>query len=177
MWIQTYTGRRFDFDNITPESICIEDIAHALALTNRFCGHTSEPYSVAQHSVIVSRNLPREIALEGLLHDAHEAYIHDITAPLKVYLGDSLDLFDTLETQIKDAIDEKFGLRWQDWHYVKAADMRALAAERRDLFGGKGFDHDWGLSAIEPFESVIKPWPWQQAKRAFLGTYGELRRG
>lgn len=57
-FICTYTGRKFYPLDPRPEDVCIEDIAHALALVNRFGGHTRVPYSVAQHSVLCCQNAP-----------------------------------------------------------------------------------------------------------------------
>ena len=57
-WIQTYTGKAFDLLNPTPEMVEVTDIAHHLALINRFTGATAVPYSVAQHSVLVSQVVP-----------------------------------------------------------------------------------------------------------------------
>lgn len=59
----------------------IETIAHALAYINRYTGHVGQ-YSVAQHCVLIAMQLPQELKLAGLLHDAPEAYIGDVSAPL-----------------------------------------------------------------------------------------------
>ena len=82
-WISTYTDKKFHYLNPTEEEICIEDIAHALALTCRFGGHCSKFYSVAEHSIRVSNIVPETLRLQALLHDAHEAYLHDVPRPIK----------------------------------------------------------------------------------------------
>ena len=66
-WIQTYSGRRFSLTEPSAEDVDIDDVAHALSLLCRFTGHVSEHYSVAQHCVIVSRLVPTEHALAGIL--------------------------------------------------------------------------------------------------------------
>src|ERR1700727_175318 len=53
-WLKTHSGRRFCPTNPNPDSIVIQDIAHALSMICRFGGHSSRFYSVGQHSVLVS---------------------------------------------------------------------------------------------------------------------------
>lgn len=85
----THSGRMVDLLDVKPEDINLDDIAHALAHTNRFIGHARRPYSVAEHSINVARLLPEPIKIYGLMHDAHEAYIGDISTPMKRALDDS----------------------------------------------------------------------------------------
>src|SRR5207244_589834 len=65
-----------------------------LAAVNQFNGHTREPCSAAQHSVLVSIEIERVAkdcgvtdgqswALSRLLHDAADAYLCDVPRPLK----------------------------------------------------------------------------------------------
>ena len=68
-FIGTFSGLRFWPLDPNPEKILIDDIAHALAHQCRFGGHASRFYSVAEHSVHVSRLCLPEHALWGLLHD------------------------------------------------------------------------------------------------------------
>lgn len=82
-WIQTFLGKPFWPLSPRPEDIDIRDIAHALAMTCRFTGHSQKFYSVAEHSVRVSRIVPAQFALHGLLHDASEAYLCDLSRPIK----------------------------------------------------------------------------------------------
>lgn len=81
--IRTFSGEFVDVINPDPEKINIQDIAHALSHLCRYGGHTDEFYSVAQHSIAVSYLVPEEVALEGLLHDATEAYMVDLPRPIK----------------------------------------------------------------------------------------------
>ena len=104
--IRTFTGHMFYPLDPRPEDVCIEDIAHSLSLLCRFTGHTYAHYSVADHSLRVSRlaeklfvaeahspesekmqRMANEIALWGLLHDASEAYLQDMPRPLKYAPG------------------------------------------------------------------------------------------
>ena len=81
-WIQTHSGIAFDLLKPTPDMIVIDDIAHALSNLCRFTGH-SKFYSVAQHSRLASFMVSEQFALQALMHDASEAYLTDISAPLK----------------------------------------------------------------------------------------------
>jgi hypothetical protein len=96
-WIQTASGRAFDL--LAPRAEDIDfaaDIAGPLARTARFGGHVpGGAYSVAQHSVIGARCIirdgwGRDLALHFLLHDAHEAYLGDLTRPLQLALRDAM---------------------------------------------------------------------------------------
>lgn len=164
--MQTYTGRLIDLTTFKEHDVRIPDIAHALSLINRFTGHSKAPYSVAQHSVMVSRLTKPEHALCGLLHDASEAYLGDVATPLKTLLPG----YRELEEQVQHAIAKAFGLPWPMPADVKEADVRALAAEKRDLIS---CDHDWGLG-VEPCCGPIIPLAWEEAKKLFENRFKEL---
>lgn len=85
--IKTYSGIWFNLADPKPTDVRIVDIAMSLSRINRFNGHTVRPYTVAQHSVHVAGLVGRELRLQALLHDATEAYIGDITRPLKELIG------------------------------------------------------------------------------------------
>ena len=81
--ILTCDGKWIDTFNLQPEDISLEQIAHHLALTNRWCGATRVPITVAQHAVFVSRLVPHKKALAALHHDDHEAFQGDIPRLVK----------------------------------------------------------------------------------------------
>jgi len=83
-WITTISGKRVELLAPTPESIDIYDIAYGLARIQRYTGHTKRPWSVLDHSLLVCSLLPPELQLEGLMHDSPEAYIGDVSRPLKL---------------------------------------------------------------------------------------------
>ncbi|WP_051202611.1 hypothetical protein [Desulfovibrio aminophilus] len=58
LWKQTYTGRMFFPLAPDPAAVVIEDVARSLAMQCRFNGHVRRYYSVAEHSVLVSRLAP-----------------------------------------------------------------------------------------------------------------------
>lgn len=165
--IQTFTGKVIDLGLVTEEDIDILDIAHALSLINRYTGHTIAPYSVAQHSVHVSRLVADEHALWGLLHDASEAYLGDVSRPLKSMLPD----YKRLEEMVQRAIADRFALGWPIPAEVKAADNVALMAEKRDLMPlDRG---DWGIDDMAAPERIA-PVAWKEAKEMFLTRCEEV---
>ncbi len=163
-------GKKFDFVEITHEQIEILDIAHALSLICRYTGHCKEFYSVAQHCVIVSHIVPPAMALEGLLHDAHEAYISDMSTPLKQFVGATR--YSELGDRIDLAIGTKYGCVLRpEFPQVKHADLVALATEVRDLLGPH--PDDW-IEMPKPLDEKIDCMSPEVAETAFLERFFEL---
>ena len=166
-WIQTYTGKKFYPLDPRPEDICIEDIAHALANTCRYNGHSLVFYSVAEHCVRMSQaNIPG-CPKWLLMHDAAEAYISDVPRPIKPILSE----FKDIENHIISIIAIKFKLDYPDHFAIRYADNVMLATEKRDVLlpGPK-----WEIELPEPLEIIIHPWPPTVAEELFLNTAKEL---
>jgi len=131
--IITASGHWFNVLDPNPDEVRIEDIAHALANQCRFTGHTSQFYSVAQHSVLVSWHCDPEDALAGLLHDASEAYLSDIARPVKKH-PDFGPFYLAAEEKLTAAVYKHFGLDiTAPPASVKLADDLMLRTEARDL--------------------------------------------
>ena len=149
-WIQLRSGGKFDFENPSRSTWTIPDIAWGLSHINRFNGQTDKPITVAQHSVNVSYLVPPEQALAALFHDAAEAFIGDITTPLKRMLG---SWFAGLETEIEAEIFGKLNLNPYTKE-IKHADLVCLATERLLLFS-TGHKEPWDcLKGIVPLHDA-----------------------
>lgn len=166
-WIQTYSGRAVRPLQAEPGPIELVDIAHSLSLQCRFNGHCRVHYSVAEHSVRVSRAVPEQDALWGLLHDATEAYLGDLPRPIKLLLPE----YERAEDTMMRLIAGRFGLPWPMPPSVARADRLLLATEARDLMAPP--PEDWGLDAA-PLPGRIEPWSAVEAERAFLRRFDEL---
>ena len=131
-WIETFTGKKF---RLSKPVFDIKDIAHALSLQCRYTGHCNQFYSVAQHSILVSELAKNR--LEGLMHDAPEAYIMDMSAPVKSYFPE----FKACENYIYEHMAAEYGLPTSISEDTKNADWLALFIEARVLMSSKG--HGW----------------------------------
>ncbi len=170
-WIPTFTGRKFYPFDPRPEDIYIEDIAHQLSLQVRWTGATETHYSVAQHCVLVSYACHPEDALYGLLHDAAEAYLHDVNRVVK--RAPALDGYRTLEDGLLLVILAKFGLTGPMPASVKHADDMLAETERRDLLRrGPDPETDPDPSRCAPW--TIMPMPPNKAEWAFLKRFKRL---
>ena len=132
-----FSGTTIDLKDIKAAHINIHDIAHALAYTCRFSGHTRVFYSVAEHSVHTAKYLEKrgqslDVQRWGLLHDATEAYLGDVITPLKSLLP----TYKYYEHEFMKAIAERFGLMLPIPEAVHEADKIMLQMEMRDLLHG-----------------------------------------
>lgn len=161
------TGDYFSFDG--PYVFDASAISAALAKLCRFTGHVSDFYSVAQHSVHVSRIVPPEFAFEGLMHDAVESVLGDVSTILKRRLPD----YKALEHTMEKAMRAQFGLPDVMSPVVKQADLIMLATERRDLMPLTL--ESWAiLRGVPALEEHIDPWGWSRARREFDRRFAEL---
>jgi len=172
-WIQTFTGKAFYPFDPRPEDICIQDIAHALSNLCRWGGHCSRFYSVAEHSVYVSREVAKHCdahsALAGLLHDATEAYLVDLPRPIK----NNLPGYKDTEAKLNATIMNRFGIDrfWANWAAVHTADNAVLFAERNQLMSES--PQAWGWD-VEPADVTINCFNPQFAKTFFLAEFKNL---
>jgi hypothetical protein len=154
--VVTNSGTMLNAINPNPDDLLIEDIAHALSMQCRFAGHTDEFYSIAQHSIICSMFAPPGLELEALLHDASEAYIQDITRPLK----NKLKGYKAIESKLMKAIAKKFGFNWPLLPGIKDIDNEVLKIEF-DCF-------------ILSKKKTIKAMTPRMAKKTFLQIFHKL---
>jgi 5'-deoxynucleotidase YfbR-like HD superfamily hydrolase len=176
-YLQTVSGRWVNPFDPDPEQLDAGDIARALANLCRFGGHSRAFYSVAQHSVIVSRLVEErggdaEDAFAALMHDATEAYLGDMPHPIK-HRSPLGAAFKAAEEDLEQAIRERFRIK-PDVPEIKRADRALLATERR-TFSAETW-HWPELEGVEPLDLEITPLPPDEAARAFLQRFAELEK-
>lgn len=166
--IITFTKIHFYPMKPKQEDVRIEDIAHALSLMTRANGHFKEFYSVAQHSLDCTamakeeNRSPKE-SLACLLHDASEAYLSDITRPVKAGLTE----YKQIEQRLQRTIYEKFipgGLTEKEEKLVKRYDDACLYYEFEHFMGERLFE--------EPPREIKKP---EYRIRAFQEVEDEFK--
>lgn len=91
-----YDGTVMDLQDPATYEVRVESLAEMLAKVKRFNGFG---LSVASHSQLVASHVYHvtgdpTAALMALVHDAHEAYIGDVSTPVKDALGDSWLVFE-----------------------------------------------------------------------------------
>lgn len=182
-YITTFSGKQVDLLRPTAEMISSVDIAHHLANTGRWAGATRSFYSVAQHSVLLTYIVPPELAQWALMHDAAEAYIGDITRPLKSLLRPTIQ---RIEVGLMSAICTAFGLTFPEPERLSVYDDQMIRFEAETMLpqhSGEFVKRGGGFTHIDPLQ------PWQhrrlpihamtmlepmKAKVLFAMRFGEL---
>ena len=191
VWIQTHSGERFHLFDPREYEVCLDDIAHSLAMKCRFGGFSRMFYSVAEHSIRVADYLKdngysKELQLLGLMHDAAEAFLPDFIGPAKEFWF--VDLTDStgqkklvpakdLELLIQCVLFKKFKIRLpttRESIIVHRADKKLLATEKRDVLAESLV---WDEELPPPLSRVIQPMELGRSKRLFLEKFKELTKG
>ena len=159
IWMQMNSGRQFFPLDPRPGDFDANDLANGMALDCRYAGQgrVDRYYSVAEHCFHVAAYARRwqpdpEAAFVGLLHDAPEAMINDLTRATKKVVGEA---YTRLEDSIASVIWKKYDLEKAVAKYfaaVKVCDRRIVPLE---------------IEAIEPFPGA---WPYRWAFDGFKGT-------
>lgn len=170
--VWTPEGGDVFFDLLSPEGFDfrIETVAHALSHLCRYTGHVNRFYSVAEHSVMVSLLVPHHLALEGLLHDASEAFLGDVSSPLKALLPD----YKAIEYRVEQALATHFGLEFPYPQQIKDADKRAYLQERQEIAPCRDTLWHTEYRAARKTKAVgLTP---EEAARLFMVRYEEVSR-
>ena len=172
--IMTYTKKMFDPLRPNAELIDIEDIAHALSMLCRANGHFKSFYSVAQHSIncmkeAKARGYSERIQLVCLLHDASEAYLSDVTRPVKA----ELPRYKEIEAPLQETIWNKWlgePLTEEERKQVFDIDDAILAHEFLNLMGEKITDQIPEIHAVPQFAFT----GFNASKQQFLRLFRQL---
>ena len=175
--IMTYTKKMFDPLHPNVELIDIEDIAHALSMLCRANGHFKSFYSVAQHSIncmkeAKARGYSDRIQLACLLHDASEAYLSDVTRPVKA----ELPQYKEIEAPLQETIWNKWlgePLTEEERKHVFDIDDAILVHEFLNLMDAKIADHIPETHAIPQFAFT----GFDSTKQQFLRLFRQLTIG
>jgi hypothetical protein len=183
--ITTYTGKFVKPLELRPEDICVEDIAHSLALINRFVGHTRVPLPVAQHCVIGARMLAHTPhAKQFLFHDSSEAYLGDVSRWVK--LSPQMAAYREAEDRVQRLVYRVMGLPEEQHPEVTRIDNLLVRLEGK--LGVNNWDYhilqlnnpNYQLPTVEDHEEWVshgggEEWSWARAEFEFLRTYKMLQ--
>lgn len=169
--IITASGKYIDPIEPKDDAIDIIDIAHALSMICRANGHTRIFYSVAQHSIACAleaaeRGLSKEIIMGCLLHDASEAYLSDVTRPIKKELHYYLEV----EERLQNVIWEHFigrPLTKEEERCIFEIDDQMLSLEFKQLMPASINDEDEKLVRDVQCEFVLP----EKVKESFIEIY------
>jgi hypothetical protein len=173
-WIPTFTGKLIDIRDPDPKLIDPIDIAVSLARKPRWNGHTQQAITVAEHSLAGSYEFAgRREAFKFLLHDAQEAYLGDVSRPVKLLLG---KVWDELEAMFAQTVALRFGLdATAGWEHVGEVDDALLARERRDqVHPAAANDPRWEWHREPDSTACVLPQKPYFVIRAFLERFEEL---
>lgn len=184
--------------------VYIADIAHHLSMINRWNGATKRPYSVAEHSLLCSEIAQRDgrsliVQLAALLHDAHEAYVNDLSSPAKAAVNfcsikaGGARAWDMFERDHEHEVRSHFGLTTVFTScraVLKRIDLVALATERRDLTAWRDGQHsDWTVlgdgnedatNRVQPLDWMSldtherRAMTWQDWRQQFIDRFDEI---
>jgi len=188
IYTQIRSGHMVDLLHPRVADINFVEIADALAKLNRYAGNSTSPISVAQHTLIACDAATTPMKPYVLLHDAHEAFIGDITrpawaaiewefekdyedaTPLRLALGRVKDRLDR-------AIHAKAGLAEPTpatMIAIAQADLTALVTERRDFLCHSDMPWAAEVEAASPLAKVYRPMEWTDAADALAERFRQF---
>ncbi len=177
-YITTFSGQRVKSTAVHPSQINRSDMLRGLAMQVRYLGQIRDFYSIAEHSVLVSRiaeayNEPTDVLRAALLHDGHEYLTGDFPSPYKY----DVDGLRPWERSIEGVFREAMGLPPNEhpvWTSVKRYDLIALHFEARNLMIQDPGWIDDTMVALAPQWASIGCYDWRKAASIFRSRAYQL---
>ena len=135
----------------------------SLSRINRYCGNGKFPYSVAQHSVLLSQVVPPELARAALTHDCPEVFIGDINGLFKSMCPQIVEY----EEKILRRIGRLLEVPYADFLRVTPWDKQIRKDEMCALF-------DMTYPTDQLLGVHIHPWAHQEAASRWLDRFHQL---
>lgn len=152
------------------EDMPIEEIAHNLAHINRYSGAQPYPVSVGLHSVLVSYMVPESCSYEALMHDATEAFVGDMTHPIKALCPN----FRAIEAEVRKQVCLNYSVPIVESRVVKLHDVRARDLEC--MYRRGGFMNDVSNREVNVCNMFLVPdYRPDQVIEMFLARYESAR--
>lgn len=157
----------------------MSDIMDGISKICRYNGQIDRFYSVAEHSVLVSRfaemeGEPEEVVVAALFHDAHEAYSGDLPTPHKAMVSGLYEFERGYEARVREAL----GLPEPDsevWEHVAIYDSQILHRElavMRQANLPRWFDPN--IERNVPGALLPVGFEWQEARALFRQRMHDL---
>lgn len=158
------------FDLLSPSTSEYDIYSIAIPLSNlcRYTGHVTKFYSVAEHSVLVSKIVPPKYALEGLLHDASEAFVGDVSSPLKKLLP----VYKDIEDEVQKDIAKRFSLVYPFPEEIHKADKQLYWSERKII--APAVDTLWHKEFRASRKVEPQGWSPSIARKKFISRFNEI---
>lgn len=182
--LQLHSGRTVDLTALTPHDLDPDVIAHGLGHLCRFAGQVKWYYSVAEHCWLASCLAPPALRLAALLHDAHEAFLGDVTVPVREACPEAGAAVEALAGRIDRLIAQRW-LRgaWGQFAELRQLDLRLRHTEAQQLIAGWTGAGWYGVHVCPPYPGLRlrcwRPeeaaWRWRERLRDLL-LADELRR-
>lgn len=173
--VQLDSGAEFDVLNPLEYTLDVRDVAHGLSNTCRFSGQCRDFYSVAEHSVWVSRLVQLvapEFALHALFHDATEMFLGDLPTPIKA----AMPAYQALENRLSADLLTLLGVTQRGQSVVKEADLILLAIEREvQMPPGRLWTALEGVVVPDTLPFTIDAMAPNFAYSLFMSEYDKLR--
>jgi hypothetical protein len=166
-FVFTRSGKRVYFLSIDEKQFNVLDFCYGLARNFRWNGATRIPWSVAQHSLLVSKmlgemkwNTPlkdmRNVKLKGLTHDFTEALLGDVATPIKRELSLYTTIEDNLERNVEHFLDLDEDVDNEIRRLVKRADTLCLIYEALTIVEIDDKYREYCLSELEKNYADVK---------------------
>lgn len=159
--IRVYDGTLIDPFDPQPHHMRAENFIHQSSIVNRYAGGTKYPYSIGQHSYVLSLHVPKRLRRAALIHDWAETWFQDMPSPIKQEFPD----YKAAEHEAMLKIGNKFGVGRYEFEDLDPYDKAIYIDERNSMMTNHGdFSMGDDLIGLDVNPRYFKETRWDMQK-------------